>query len=112
MEECDAVDNDFEQPTAATTTPTTPRDTVLQLTSLQSAQGSFAASPLIADATAKSMGELEAAQPAAAVADSKLWWTALVVELLEEKYPELSDYWLMIVEKAKEWLLSQLGNYW
>jgi hypothetical protein len=110
MEECDAVDNDFEQPTAATTTPTTPRDTVLQLTSLQSAQGSFAASPLIADATAKSMGELEAAQPAAAVADSKLWWTALVVELLEEKYPELSDYWLMIVEKAKEWLLSQLGN--
>ncbi len=110
MEECDAVDNDFEQPTAAATTPTTPRDTVLQLTSLQSAQGSFAASPLIADAAAKSMGELEAAQPAAAVADPKLWWTALVVELLEEKYPELSDYWLMIVEKAKEWLLSQLGN--
>jgi hypothetical protein len=88
-----------------------PKDHVLRLASLQSAQGSFAASDLIAEAFAaggakpRTLAELEAAKPGAV--ESLAWFTALVVVLLEEKFSELQDYWELFVDKAREWLARQ-----
>ena len=114
---CDSLDDSMEDDDQTTVTADSgrqslsPKDTVLRVASIQSAQGSFAPSEVIVaalgDAGAKrvSLAELEAARPTGV--GSVEWFTALVVVLLEERYTELRDYWELFVDKARAWLASK-----
>jgi hypothetical protein len=109
-QDTDSSSVDGLQPSAASSTP---QDMVLRLASLQSAQGSFAASPIIAEVLGGGTGgidELVAAKPADLAVDSSVWLTGLVVVLLEERFAELRDYWELIVDKARDWLSAQLSG--
>jgi hypothetical protein len=89
--------------------PTASSETLDILIKLQSFQGYWHWDTLTFDVLRVSMQDADMAQNESGWGRTK-WITALVVAFFEEKLEEERGSWELVVEKAKGWLVEQLGG--
>ena len=74
---------------------------VMELIGLQSANGSFSWGPAIERIVGRSKDEVVKASNGL---DEKSWITALAVAVLEAKFGDQRDLWMLVADKAKKFL--------
>ncbi|XP_072313100.1 von Willebrand factor A domain-containing protein 5A-like [Eucyclogobius newberryi] len=85
--------------------PTTLRDPLLELVSLQKASGCWKLEPALATALSKTSQDLENKQPS--MAKTEVWATILALVWLHGLKADAKDEWELLVMKAATWLRSQ-----
>merc|ERR1712136_412410 len=76
---------------------------LIDLTSLQAASGSFRSDQIIADLVGKTLPEIDS-EARRNNLEETVWFTALAVALLRSKFSEDKESWEMIAEKAVAWI--------
>jgi len=101
-DDCDALESAEDSDMA---TGGSQMDKLMKLISLQSASGSFKdPNHLIPQLLGITREQLETLR---AQVDETAFYTALAVEGLEIKFQDLKDFWEMVVDKARAWLLAE-----
>lgn len=76
---------------------------LIELTSLQIANGSFKRSQIIADLIKKSLSDIDAEAKKNGL-DEIVWVTAIALAILHDRFSEDKDSWEMISDKAIKWI--------
>jgi len=87
-----------------------PGNALLELTSLQRADGSFELTEALAKAAKRKLADLEQAAKALGMDNTlarNVLATLLALEVLEKEFSGRRDEWQMIADKAKRWLAKQ-----
>lgn len=84
-------------------------DPLVQLISLQKADGSWDLNEGLAEALGMSLGDIQAALPVKS-ADSSGWATVLAVTWLHDRHKDKKDEWELLERKAVAWIHSHAGS--